>query len=117
MLEGSGSMELDGESLPVGPGCAILIRPEWLLDGWGQMCGMWEAVARDERPLQRETLQQIRAALPMLDPSDREAANAVAGTDIRFDRGRRVRVREDWRTGLTVLESRSRAELLRAVTL
>ena len=49
-----------------------LTRPEWLLDGWGQICGMWEAVARDERPLQRETLQQLRAALPMLDPNDRE---------------------------------------------
>jgi hypothetical protein len=31
-----------------------LTRPEWLLDGWGQVCGLWESVARDERPLQRE---------------------------------------------------------------
>jgi hypothetical protein len=41
----------------------------------------------------------------MLDPSD-----------FRFDRGRRVKMNEDWRTGLKVMENRTRAELLRAVT-
>ena len=54
-----------------------LTRPEWLLDGWGQVCGLWESVARDERSVQRETLQQIRASLPMLDPSDREAGASL----------------------------------------
>ncbi|MFL5335153.1 MAG: hypothetical protein ACJ8H8_18675 [Geminicoccaceae bacterium] len=53
----------------------------------------------------------------MLDPSDRSGAGmAVATSDIRFDRGRRVRLHEDWRTGLTVLENRVRSELLRAAT-
>ena len=94
----------------------VLTRPEWLLDGWDQICALWEAAARDERPAQRETLQQIRASLPMLDPSDREAAPGADPGDIRFDRGRRVRMNEDWRTGLTVMEGRARAELLRAVT-
>jgi hypothetical protein len=93
-----------------------LTKPEWLLDGWGQVCGLWESVARDERPVQRETLQQIRASLPMLDPSDREASAGADGGDIRFDRGRRVRMNEDWRSGLTVMENRARAELLRAAT-
>lgn len=92
-------------------------RAEWLLDGWGQICGLWESAARDERPAQREMLQLIRQSLPMLDPSDRSGGGAsVVGSDIRFDRGRRVRLHEDWRTGLTVLESRTRSELLRAAT-
>jgi hypothetical protein len=82
----------------------------------GPGLGPWESVARDERPLQRETLQQIRASLPMLDPSDWEAASGVDAGDIRFDRGRRVKMNEDWRTGLKVMENRTRAELLRAVT-
>ena len=94
----------------------ILTRPEWLLDGWAQLCGQWEAVARDERPVQREALQQIRAALPMLDPNDRDARGMPVGNDIRFDRGRRVRLHEDWRTGATLLDSHARAELLRAAT-
>lgn len=93
-----------------------LTRPEWLLDGWGQVCGLWETVARDERSRQRETLQQIRASLPMLDPNDRDATSSVDSKEIRFDRGRRVRIHEDWRTGLTVMENRARAELLRAAT-
>jgi hypothetical protein len=93
-----------------------LTRPEWLLDGWAQLCGLWEAVARDERPMQRETLQQIRTALPMLDPNDRDARGMPASADIRFDRGRRVRLHEDWRTGATLLDSHARAELLRAAT-
>jgi hypothetical protein len=94
----------------------ILTRPEWLLDGWDQVCALWEASARDERPTQRETLHHIRTSLPMLDPSDREAGAGVEGNDIRFDRGRRVKMNEDWRTGLTVMEGRARAELLRAAT-
>ena len=79
-------------------------------------CGLWEAVARDERPTQRETLQQIRAALPMLDPNDRDARGMAASADIRFDRGRRVHLHEDWRTGARLLDSHARAELLRAAT-
>jgi hypothetical protein len=105
-----GWQERAGERMRV-----TLTRPEWLLDGWGQVCGLWESVIRDERPMQREMLQQIRASLPMLDPSDRSAPSADS-RDLRFDRGRRVRLREDWRTGLTVLETRARAELLRAAT-
>ena len=93
-----------------------LTRPEWLLDGWDQVCGLWEAVARDERPLQRETLQQLRASLPMLDPTERDGAGGGENSDVRYDRGRRVKLNEDWRTGLTVMESRARAELLRAAT-
>jgi hypothetical protein len=93
---------------------STLTRPEWLLDGWGQICGIWEASVRDERARQREALEQIRAALPMLDPSDREQAVAADPRDVRFDRGRRVRLHEDWRTGLSVMEGRARAELLRA---
>ena len=95
----------------------IMIRPEWLLDGWGQICGLWESVVRDERAVQRDMLQQIKAALPMLDPSDRTlGAGAETGTDIRFDRGRRVKLHEDWRTGIRVIDGRARAELLRAAT-
>ena len=94
----------------------VLTRPEWLLDGWGQVCGLWDSVVREERPMQRETLRQIRESLPMLDPGDRGEGAAAESPDIRFDRGRRVRLREDWHTGATVIESRARAELLRAAT-
>ena len=95
---------------------SALTRPEWLLDGWGQICGMWEAAVREERARQRETLEQIRAALPMLDPNDREHGLPADPRDFRFDRGRRVRLHEDWRTGLSVMEGRARAELLRAAS-
>jgi hypothetical protein len=92
----------------------VLTRPEWLLDGWGQVCGFWESVVRDERAAQREMLQQMRASLPMLDPGDRGTAGMPAPTaDVRFDRGRRVKLHEDWRTGLTVVDDQVRAELLR----
>ena len=93
---------------------ACLIRPEWLLDGWGQICGLWESVARDERAVQREMLQQIKAALPMLDPNDRGTGAGAETADVRFDRGRRVKLHEDWRTGASVIDGPARAELLRA---
>lgn len=93
-----------------------LTRPEWLLDGWAQICGLWEVAVRDERAVQRETLEQIRSALPLLDPTDRDVTATRGATDVRFDRGRRVRLHEDWRTGATLLDSRARSELLRAAT-
>jgi hypothetical protein len=71
-------------------------------------------VVRDERAAQREMLQQIRASLPMLEPGDRSTAGMPAlMVDVRFDRGRRVKLHEDWRTGLTIMDDRVRAELLR----
>ena len=81
-----------------------LTRPEWLLDGWGQVCGLWESVARDERSPQREMLQQIRAALPMLDPSDRGPPTASRPATSASTGGRRVKLHEDWRTGLAVMD-------------
>jgi hypothetical protein len=99
----------DGERLRT-----ILTRPEWLLDGWAQVCGFWESVVRDERAAQREMLQQMRASLPMLEPGDRSSiGTSVALADLRFDRGRRVKLHEDWRTGLTIIDDRARAEMLR----
>lgn len=95
---------------------ALLTRPEWLLDGWSQVCGQWEAVARDERAAQRQLLQQMLAALPMLDPQRRAGTVAPEAAAIRFDRGRRVKLHEDWRTGLAVVDGRVRAELIRAAT-
>ena len=59
-------------------------------------------------------LQQIKAALPMLDPNDRGSGAGTGAADIRFDRGRRVKLHEDWRTGASVMDRRARAELLRA---
>ncbi len=95
---------------------AALTRPEWLVDGWAQVCGQWEAVVREERAAQRQMLQQILASLPMLDPNDRSGASAAETHEIRFDRGRRVKLHEDWRTGLSVMDGRTRAELIRAAT-
>jgi hypothetical protein len=99
----------DGERLRT-----TLTRPEWLLDGWGLVCGLWESVVRDERAAQREMLRQIRGSLPMLDPGDRSSIGTPAPrADGRFEPGRRVKLHEDWRTGLTIMDDRARAELLR----
>jgi hypothetical protein len=99
----------DGERLRT-----TLTRPEWLLDGWGQVCGLWESVVRDERAAQREMLRQIRGSLPMLDPGDRSSIGTPAPrADGRFEPGRRVKLHEDWRTELTIMDDRARAELLR----
>lgn len=93
---------------------AMLSRAEWLLDGWDQPCGLWAAAARDARAAQRETMQQIRTFLPMLDPVERSDMPVVQMPDTRLDRGRRVKLYEDWRTGLNVVDDIARAELLRA---
>jgi hypothetical protein len=90
-------------------------RPEWLLDGWQQVCAVWEAAAPEPRPAQRAVLEQVRLLVPFLDRSVAEGADRVR--EERLERGRRVRLHEDWRTGLVAGAQTARSEAVRAAAL
>ncbi|MEO8715543.1 MAG: hypothetical protein ABI369_11060 [Acetobacteraceae bacterium] len=89
-----------------------IARPEWLLDGWEQICLVWHCA--DDEAAKRAALAEMSLLVPVL---PREASDWV-GTPIDTDSAARfrktVRQNEDWRTGAT-LERIVRNEALRAL--
>lgn len=77
-------------------------RTDWLLDGWEEVCGIWEDVAAEPRALQRDAVERIGSLLPLLDRKAKSAA--VAADKDRFSGRNRVRLHEDWQTGEIVGE-------------
>lgn len=92
-----------------------LTRLDWLLDGWQQVCAMWEAVARAERPAQRAAIEQIAALIPFLAATTADEAQAPARDELQ--KSRRVRLLEDWRTGLQVTRETAQSEARMAASL
>jgi hypothetical protein len=76
---------------------------------------VWEAAAPEPRPAQRAVLEQVRLLVPFLDRSVAEGADRVR--EERLERGRRVRLHEDWRTGLVAGAQTARSEAVRAAAL
>ena len=91
----------------------VLARSDWLLDGWAQVCPVWEEAARADRAAQREAVERVAALVPFLDQPELGQGAGGNGEE-RLDVKRRVRLNEDWRTGLVLLEQTARNEALRA---
>lgn len=91
---------------------AILTRCDWLLDGWPEACTLWEAAARDGRPFQRLTLQQIDRLLSAR--HDMQEQRFRLNDEAALKRGRYVRLHEDWRQGVAAAQQLARRERLRA---
>jgi hypothetical protein len=92
-----------------------IARPEWLLDGWEQICLIWRtALGARER---YAALQEIAPMVPFI---PKEAGEWV-GCELEFDTipryGRTVQRFEDWRTGTSYLDMIGRNEQLRALAL
>lgn len=89
----------------------LAILPEWMLDGWEQICLLWRQAASPAD--QRVALAEIAVLVPVL---PREVADRAGIGDDRVNQYRRlVPLNEDWRTGATVFELLARNEELRAV--
>jgi hypothetical protein len=88
-------------------------RPEWLLDGWEQICLLWND-ARDDAD-RRAALVEVVGLIPVL-PNE---VNGWAGNGSKLEEvGRRrgmIFLNEDWRTGMTVFGLIARNERFRAI--
>ena len=93
----------------------LAARPEWVLDGWEQICLFWTNATDDAE--RRAALVEMAQLVPVL---PREASEWVGG-QIEVDRPvsfrLAVRLNEDWRTGATVFDQIARNEHLRALAL
>lgn len=91
----------------------LAARPDWLLDGWEQICLIWNC-ARDEAE-RRAAIAEIVGLTPML---PKEADHWLNGAEALSDmlRYRRlVPLNEDWRTGVIAFRLIERNEQFRAM--
>lgn len=79
-----------------------LALADWLLDGWQQIAGLWEASRHEERPARRMTLAEMAGMLPVLPKDAVKHLDEAAAPAIQSQRRRWVRLHEDWRTGSQV---------------
>lgn len=87
-------------------------RPEWLLDGWEQICLLWNDATDDRQ--RRAAVAEIVDLVPILPKEVSEwSHNPSLLDDVRRYR-RVVAFHEDWRTGEFVLDTIARNERLRA---
>lgn len=90
-----------------------IARPEWLVDGWEQICLIWRCATGDSG--RRDALLEMALLVPVLprETSDWVGPNTKMDADITHFR-KSVRQNEDWRTGL-LFERVARNEALRAM--
>ncbi len=89
-------------------------RPEWLLDGWDQICALWQA-AQDVSN-QELALAEIAGLIPVM-PKEVTAWSGAGAQIVDRDMARFRRIvpfNTDWSTGESVFDAIARYEQLRA---
>jgi hypothetical protein len=91
---------------------AEVTRPEWLLDGWEQICLLWQLAPADGR---RAAISEMALMVPAIPHEANEWwASTVDEAELRRLR-RMVLGFEDWRTGSLVFDLIARNERIRAM--
>lgn len=90
----------------------ILTRTEWLLDGWEQICAVWQLA---EDAARRAAVIEMAMMVPCI-PREADSWLGIAVDESERQRLRRlVHGYEDWRTGCLVLDLVARNERIRAL--
>lgn len=95
---------------------ALTTRPEWLLDGWGLICGLWRTADPTRRGL---ALLDMAAMVPVIPAEAGEWLGFDPSGDMETMRGglgrwrRMVQPNQDWMTG-RILDIIQRNEAMRA---
>lgn len=90
----------------------IAERPEWLLDGWEQICLIWNHA--QDNSARRVALAEIADCIPTIPRELNEWDGGRGKFDDVFAEQVRISVNEDWRTGAAVFDLIARNEQLRA---
>jgi hypothetical protein len=90
----------------------VLARPEWLLDGWEQICLIWNYA--QDHAARRVALVEIANYIPAMPRELHEWGGSKANIDDGFLEHGHIGLNEDWRTGATVFDLIARNEQLRA---
>lgn len=91
----------------------VVARPDWVLDGWETICGLWRVAAPESR---EATVVDMALLVPILPAEARSWVGGDPATGIDMDGIRRwrrtVKPQEDWMTG-RLLSVQARNERLR----
>ncbi len=93
----------------------LVSRPEWLLDGWEQICLIWDHAEDDAS--RRAALAEIAGLVPVLPKEASEWTEGKTDLDKAARFRRLVSLNEDWRSGSAVFALIARNEHFRAKTL
>jgi hypothetical protein len=93
-------------------GVRLAARPEWLLDGWEQICLIWRC-ARDDAS-RRAALIEIAQLVPIIPLEAFHWSDIVIELDVATRVRRNIPLNEDWRTGAIVFDLIARNESIRA---
>jgi hypothetical protein len=96
------------------PMAARLARSEWLVDGWEQVCALWESSASETA--RRLALTEISLMVPILPKEVAVWLGRQVDTDVIRSLAKIVPAHIDWRSGM-YFDRVTRNEYLRAATL
>ena len=89
----------------------LAAKPEWLLDGWQEVCLLWRSTRSLEQ--QRATMIEMAHLMPVL-PREVEQWGALATIPSEAAAGQLISFDESWRAGPAMLNLTARNERLRA---
>jgi DNA-binding Lrp family transcriptional regulator len=89
-------------------------RLSWLLDGWGQVCDLWDGTDEDKTVGRHQRINEIMRIIPLVPRSESQARIHVEPTDSHRRQNRIVQQNEDWRTGQMDSEMSARLGKLQA---
>jgi hypothetical protein len=92
----------------------LVSRPEWLLDGWEQICLIWNNAQDDAG--RRAALAEIATLVPILPKEVNDWCSTSYDVDGLYRFRRLVQLNEDWFTGSLVFDLIARNEHFRAIS-
>jgi hypothetical protein len=91
----------------------LAARPEWLLDGWEQICLLW-SLAEDDATRRAALLEMVQL-VPILPREAKDWTELTLRADLPICRRKLIPLNEDWHSGATVFELIARNEHIRAL--
>jgi hypothetical protein len=91
-------------------------RLAWLLDGWLDVCELWQAAMADRQNIDHRRIAEIMRIIPLVPKSECETTVRANMENLSGIRHRIVQQLQDWRTGEVDYEIVSRIEAIKART-
>jgi hypothetical protein len=91
-------------------------RLAWLLDGWLDVCELWQAAMFDRQNIDHRRIAEIMRVIPLVPKGECETAVRATMENLAGIRHRIVQQLQDWRTGEVDYEVVSRIEAIKART-
>jgi len=91
-------------------------RLAWLLDGWLDVCELWQAAMADRHNIDHRRIAEIMRVIPLVPKGECETAVRATMDNFSGIRHRIVQQLQDWRTGEVDYEIAGRIEAIKART-